>query len=96
MKLHQQTIRVISALTSGDAHEYSLLHKLTVVQCNCQALVAQDIHECFCLRDSSQAGLDKMAQGHMLADVVAIIGECSWPSAFPRSRPQLRFLSMLT
>lgn len=33
---------------------------------------------CFCY--FSQAGLDKMAQGHMLADVVAIIGEkLIWP-----------------
>lgn len=45
------------------------------MQCGGEASVTQDVHECFVLVTFSQAGLDKMAQGHMLADVVAIIGE---------------------
>lgn len=40
-----------------------------------EASVIQDGHERFVFVTFSQAGLDKMAQGHMLADVVAIIGE---------------------
>ena len=45
------------------------LHLVHIQACACACLIVCD---CVC---AHQAGLDMMSQGHMLADVVAIIGE---------------------
>lgn len=72
------------------------IHELTVAQRSAAARLSLSgtFMNVFCLCDFSQAGLDKMAQGHMLADVVAIIGEFVWALTLPP--PQLHNLLMLT